>query len=86
MDKKIVLTILILIGIVVGVIYIILDEVVEAKNECEKLGGNYNLKFSQGHLCNQEKFNKKSVCRFNECKIVWYYETNFIINASEFLE
>ena len=46
-------------GIILTFSYIVISEILTAKKECEKSGGNYQLK-NFNHLCNNQSFQKYS--------------------------
>ena len=82
LDLKLVWFIIIFlsIGVIVGVCYLIVNEIQDAKKHCESIEGDYNLNEFK-HYCNGKEFIKKSFCWAGKCEARWGFE----FNASELL-
>lgn len=84
--------ILISIGAIIFCIILIFNEIVEARRECNNIGGDYNLNFLQGHLCNSKRFIRYQSCqpiKYNQlvCNRIWTFEDTLNkANASEFVK
>lgn len=76
------------IGAIIGASYLIINEILEAKKECNALGGEYNFKIVQGHFCNTKLFVKHYIClQGRECNMIWDFEDSIEkINVSEFIK
>jgi len=82
---------LFVIGIILGTTYLIVNEIYNARRECNNLDGEYDFKFLQGHLCNGKRFVKYSSCQVItgklECNLIWVFEDSINkINVSEFIK
>ncbi len=80
--------ILISIGVIIGVSYLIVSEILEARKECNNLSGEYNFKIVQGHFCNDRKFILYNSCLLGGgCNLIWTFEDSIgKINMSEFIK
>lgn len=90
--------ILISIGIILFCSYLVVEEIYNAKKECNNIGGKYDFKFPGGHLCDGKKFVKFNYCQVvkgeKDCNLIWMFEDSIDsfgnikvkLNASEFVK
>ena len=93
-NPKLIWTSLILfaIGLILFSVYLVANEISDARKECENLGGVYSVEFFAGHLCNGEKFIKYNSCMVlvgnkMDCNLEWVFENSLgEINISQFIK
>ena len=86
LDPKLIwlMIIFLMIGVIIGVSFLIYFEIKDAKKSCEDIPGNYSLKSFQ-HYCNEKLFIKKSFCEWNKCEVKWGFNES-LINFNQFLK
>jgi len=82
--------ILISIGLILACSFLIFSEILDARKECNLIGGEYKFKIIQGHLCNGKSFVKYLSCGLGkDCNLIWVFEDSIgkqKINVSELIK
>ncbi len=75
--------ILISIGVIICASFLIVNEILGARKECELINGEYSFNV-QGHFCNERSFVKYYSCFAQECNLNWVFEDSIeTINFSQ---
>ena len=79
------------VGMILLSVYLVINEISDARKECNSIGGLYSVEFFAGHLCNGEKFIKYNSCMVlgnkMDCNLEWVFENSIEeINISQFLK